>query len=279
MARAPAELGVMPSWYPCPGTPPSVTAPARLSTLPALHHNSVRLNWYRRPTGLPALQATLLIVEGLVQFVRQHHLHSASLCCKPSSAVFVYQAKTDTMTAIRQVSCCRSSKFNTHITTYNTIHAPGCVDLPVVVTTSTPGAVPWVTPPASMRMAMTCVCRPMTGTPFSRGMPASLALLKAASRAAAFANRDGFVGVASPTGPASAHHHMSRHANMQKLPGYQGCGGCNSLSLQLSSYSYTTPVHTILHGSRACSKSRLSVMHRAVSANPFEPIHIWKLYI
>ncbi|KAA6417561.1 MAG: hypothetical protein FRX49_12494 [Trebouxia sp. A1-2] len=49
---------------------------------------------------------------------------------------------------------------------------------------------------------------PMMGTPFSRGIPASLALLKAASLAAAFAKRDGFVGAASPTGPASAHRHM-----------------------------------------------------------------------
>ena len=92
---------------------------------------------------------------------------------------------------------------------HQTIHAPGCVDLPVLVTASTPGAVPWVTPPPSMRMAMTCVCRPVMGTPFCRGIPACLALLKAASLAAAFANRDGFAGVASPTGPASAHQHMS----------------------------------------------------------------------
>ena len=92
---------------------------------------------------------------------------------------------------------------------HQTIHAPGCVDLPVLVTASTPGAVPWVTPPPSMRMAMTCVCRPMMGIPFWRGIPASLALLKAASLAAAFANRDGFTGVASPTGPASAHQHTS----------------------------------------------------------------------
>jgi len=70
-----------------------------------------------------------------------------------------------------------------------------------------------------------------------------------------------------------------RHANIQKLPGYQGCSGCNSFSLYLSSYEYTTPVHTILYGSQACSKSGLSVMHRAVSANPFEPKHIWKLYV
>ena len=108
----------------------------------------------------------------------------------------------------RPVTCCLQC--NNFPTMHKTIHAPGCVDLPVLVTASTPGAVPWVTPPPSMRMAMTCVCRPMMGTPFWRGIPASLALLKAASRAAAFANRDGFVGAASPTGPASAHrHHMS----------------------------------------------------------------------
>jgi len=62
------------------------------------------------------------------------------------------------------------------------------------------------------------------GIPFWRGIPASLALLKAASLATAFANRDGFTGVASPTGPASAHQHMSDmqiYKKFPRLPGLQ----------------------------------------------------------
>lgn len=148
---------------------------------------------------------------------------------------------------------------------HQTIHAPGCVDLPVLVTASTPGAVPWVTPPPSMRMAMTCVCRPVMGIPFWRGIPASLALLKAASLAAAFANRDGFTGVASPTGPASAHQHMSDMQIYKKFPR----AAVAATPAHASSHSYSTPVDTIFCGSQACSKNRLDVMHRAVFANPF----------
>lgn len=67
-----------------------------------MHHSRVRFNCHSRPTGLLALQTTLLIVNGLLmQSVQQYHLYSAYFWCYTVSAVYVFQAKTDTVTVLQ----------------------------------------------------------------------------------------------------------------------------------------------------------------------------------
>lgn len=164
---------------------------------------------------------------------------------------------------------------------YQTIHAPGCVDY----TSTGDNLHPWGSPlgdaPTLHAHGHDLCLQAHDGNSILPGHPSFLSPLEGRIPGSRICKAGWVCWRCIPNWTCFSTPSHVRHANLQKLTDNQGCGGCKSFSLCLSSYNHIQLLF-IPCCMVACSRSRLSVMHRGVSTKHEQmniSEHICKLYI